>query len=80
MAKLLRHHGARIDVEDVDGWTVLFPCGSAGMAAWLIAEGADPTRLDQCGFPCWNWVKDRDAREFLKQEALKRGLEKWTEL
>ena len=78
MVRLFTKHGAKLDVEDVDGWSVLFPCESIVMAQYLIKNGASPTSLDQVGFPCWHWVDDQSTKDFLKQEALKRGLKKWT--
>lgn len=80
MVKLLVKHGAKIDVEDCDGWSVLFPCESVTLAKYLIEQGADPTALDQAGFPCWNMIDDPATKNFLKKEAQKRGLQKWTEL
>lgn len=80
IVQLLVERGAKVDVEDVDGWSVLFPCRSVAMAKYLIEQGADPTSLDQAEFPCWNWIDDKKTRNFLKQEALKRGLKNWTTL
>lgn len=80
MVKLLIQYGAKLDVEDVDGWSVLFPCESVPMARYLIEQGADPTSLDQAGFPCWGMVDDQPTKDFLKKEAVNRGLTKWTEL
>jgi len=80
LVKLLLKHGASIKAEDVDGWSVLFPCESVSMAHYLIKNGADPTSLDQAGFPCWHWVDDNKTKEYLKKEAVQRGLEKWTTL
>lgn len=80
MVKLFVQKGAKVDVEDVDGWSVLFPCTSIEMATYLISQGADPTSLDQAGFPCWNWVDDPATKAYLKDEAQKRGLKRWTEL
>ena len=80
MVKLLFKHGAKIDVTDVDGWTVVFACESLAVAQYLIEKGADPTLLDQAGFPCWKWVDDPATRSYLMQEAKNRGLKQWTEL
>jgi ankyrin repeat protein len=80
IVKLLVQNGAKIDAEDCDGWSVLFPCESIIMAKYLIEQGADPTALDQADFPCWNMIDDQETKDFLKKEAQKRGLKKWTEL
>ena len=80
IVQLFVKHGAKIDAEDCDGWSVLFPCESIIMAKYLIEQGADPTALDQAGFPCWNMIDDQETKDFLKKEAQKRGLKKWTTL
>lgn len=80
MVRLFVSRGAKLDVQDVDGWSPLFLCQSLAMARYLIAHGADPTVTDQAGFPCWHWVKVEGTRGFLKESALALGLKKWTEL
>ncbi|MDQ8191958.1 ankyrin repeat domain-containing protein [Roseibacillus persicicus] len=77
MVQLLHRSGARLDVQDVDGWTVLCACQSLPVAKWLIENGADPRVKDQVDFPCWHWVEDPPASQFLKEQALRKGPKKW---
>ncbi len=78
MVRLMVERGAKVDVEDVDGWSVLFACKSVEMAKFLIEQGVDPKATDQCGFPCFRWAYGEDTQAYLKEEATKRGLTEWT--
>lgn len=69
MIQLLIERGAGVNVRDVDGWTPLFACQSVEAAKLLIGRGADPTITDQADFPCWEWTKDLETRDFLKASA-----------
>ncbi len=76
MIQLLIERGAKVNIQDVDGWTPLFACQSVECAKLLLGKGADPTITDQCDFPCWHWTKDPATRDFLKASAEERGMRK----
>jgi hypothetical protein len=76
MTRLLIERGAKVNVQDVDGWTPLFACQSVEAVKLLIDHGADPTITDQADFPCWEWCKDDDTRDFLIASAKECGMRK----
>jgi len=80
ITNLLLKHGANINAIDVDGCSPLFAVQSLEMATHLVTKGADPTILDQAHFPCWHLVEEKEIRNYLKSEAIKRGLKNWTTL
>ncbi len=73
--KLLLDAGANVNAHDVDGWSALFSLKSLRVLRLLVAAGIDfkTTIRDQCNFPAWHWIDDRELADEIKRLAAAAG-------